>query len=317
MLAILIIPAGLTATFGRMVGNRRQGWAIYVAMTVLFVAGVAIVSLPRAIPTAAMQAAGLDGDNMEGKEQRFGIGSSSLFAVVTTVASCGAVNAAMESLTGARRRDPAGQHHDRRGHLRRRRLGPLRDAAVRPARGLPRRPHGRPHARVPGQEDRGPRDQARRDRHDRRPAARARVHGDRGRDELRQGVDLRRRAAGLHRVAVRVHLAGEQQRLGVRRLHRLPAAQRRQRRRADRHVRAPPRRRLDAARPLPADARRARGRRRAGGQARHARRPRDDAHRHADVRRPARRDHPPRRAADVRPRAAARADRAGDDDQLF
>jgi K+-transporting ATPase ATPase A chain len=100
MLAILAIPAGLTATFGRMVGNRRQGWAIYVAMTVLFVAGVAIVYAAESHPTAAMHAAGLAGGNMEGKEQRFGIGSSSLFAAVTTVASCGAVNAAMASLSG-------------------------------------------------------------------------------------------------------------------------------------------------------------------------------------------------------------------------
>jgi potassium-transporting ATPase potassium-binding subunit len=99
MLAILAIPAGLTATFGRMVGNRRQGWSIYVAMTILFVAGVAIVYAAESHPTAAMHAAGLVGDNMEGKEQRFGIGSSSLFAAVTTVASCGAVNAAMESMT--------------------------------------------------------------------------------------------------------------------------------------------------------------------------------------------------------------------------
>jgi K+-transporting ATPase ATPase A chain len=100
MLAILAIPAGLTATFGRMVGNRRQGWAIYVAMTVLFVAGVAIVYAAESHPTAAMHAAGIAGGNLEGKEQRFGIGSSSLFAAVTTVASCGAVNAAMESLSG-------------------------------------------------------------------------------------------------------------------------------------------------------------------------------------------------------------------------
>jgi K+-transporting ATPase ATPase A chain len=100
MLMILIIPAGLTSTFGRMVGNRRQGWTIYSAMLVLFVAGVVIVSLAEDVSTPAMQAAGLDGSNMEGKEVRFGIGSSSLFAVVTTVASCGAVNAAMESLTG-------------------------------------------------------------------------------------------------------------------------------------------------------------------------------------------------------------------------
>jgi K+-transporting ATPase ATPase A chain len=100
MLLILLIPAGLTSAFGRMVGNRRQGWAIYTAMLVVFLAGVVVVALAESSSTPAMQAAGLDGPNLEGKETRFGIGSSALFAVVTTVASCGAVNAAMESLTG-------------------------------------------------------------------------------------------------------------------------------------------------------------------------------------------------------------------------
>jgi K+-transporting ATPase ATPase A chain len=100
MLMILLIPAALTGTFGRMVGSRRQGWAIYAAMSALFLAGVLIVSLSEDVASPAMQAAGIDGSNLEGKETRFGIGSSSLFAVVTTVASCGAVNAAMESLTG-------------------------------------------------------------------------------------------------------------------------------------------------------------------------------------------------------------------------
>lgn len=100
MLAILIIPAGLTATFGRMVGNRRQGWMIYGAMFAFFAVAVAIVYAAESHGSPAQHLAGIGGGNFEGKETRFGIGSSSLFAVVTTVASCGAVNAAMESLTG-------------------------------------------------------------------------------------------------------------------------------------------------------------------------------------------------------------------------
>ena len=100
MLSILAIPAALTATFGRMVGNRRQGWAIYAAMLSMFIIATAVVYVAEAGTTPAMQAAGLDGANMEGKDVRFGIGSSALFASVMTVASCGAVNAAMESLTG-------------------------------------------------------------------------------------------------------------------------------------------------------------------------------------------------------------------------
>lgn len=100
MLAILIIPAALTNTFGRMVGSQRQGWAVYTAMAVWFIAAVVLVYIAESDSTPAMHAAGLHGANMEGKDVRFGIGSSSLFAAVTTVASCGAVNAAMESFSG-------------------------------------------------------------------------------------------------------------------------------------------------------------------------------------------------------------------------
>jgi len=100
MLAILAIPAALTATYGRMVENRRQGWMVFGAMMSLFVVAVAVVYIAEAHATPAMHAAGLTGDNLEGKEQRFGIASSALFTAVTTAASCGAVNAALEALSG-------------------------------------------------------------------------------------------------------------------------------------------------------------------------------------------------------------------------
>ena len=102
MLLILIIPAGLTSVFGRFVGNRRQGWALYAAMLLMFVASVAVVYAAEGDSSPAQQLAGLTGDpgNLEGKEQRFGIASSALFTAITTVASCGAVNAAFDSLTG-------------------------------------------------------------------------------------------------------------------------------------------------------------------------------------------------------------------------
>lgn len=100
MLMILIIPAGLTATFGRMAGSRRQGWAIYTAMAIMFVAAVAIVYAAESHGSPAQHVAHVAGGNLEGKEQRFGLANSSLFTAVTTVASCGAVNAAMDSLTG-------------------------------------------------------------------------------------------------------------------------------------------------------------------------------------------------------------------------
>jgi potassium-transporting ATPase potassium-binding subunit len=99
MLSIFLIGASLTNVFGRMVGNQRQGWAILSVMGVLFVAGVAVTYWAEANGTTALDALGLTGGNMEGKEVRFGIIASSLFAVVTTAASCGAVNAMHDSFT--------------------------------------------------------------------------------------------------------------------------------------------------------------------------------------------------------------------------
>jgi potassium-transporting ATPase potassium-binding subunit len=100
MFLIMLIPASLPFTFGRMVGNRRQGWTIFGAMAFLFVISVVVVFLAERHGTPAAHAAGLLGPNMEGKEQRFGIASSSLFTAITTVVSCGAVNTAFESLSG-------------------------------------------------------------------------------------------------------------------------------------------------------------------------------------------------------------------------
>ena len=95
MLAIFAIGAGLTNLFGRMAGDERQGWAILAAMGVLFIAGVAVAYWAEAHANPALTALGVDatGGNMEGKEVRFGIVASALFAAITTAASCGAVNA--------------------------------------------------------------------------------------------------------------------------------------------------------------------------------------------------------------------------------
>ncbi|HKA66713.1 MAG TPA: potassium-transporting ATPase subunit KdpA [Solirubrobacterales bacterium] len=108
MLAIVLIPAALTYTYGRMVGAQRQGWAIFAAMLILWVAFIAVIVPAEQHGTVAQHAAGLHthafdgstGGNMEGKEQRFGIADSSLWATTTTVTSNGSVNAAMESFTG-------------------------------------------------------------------------------------------------------------------------------------------------------------------------------------------------------------------------
>ncbi|SEW23372.1 potassium-transporting ATPase subunit KdpA [Luteibacter sp. 329MFSha] len=107
MLAIFIIPAALCYTFGSMVGDRRQGWAILATMLLLFVPlTLGLVAAEQAgnpafhgLAVDAQASALQAGGNMEGKETRFGIASSGLFAAITTAASCGAVNAMHDSLT--------------------------------------------------------------------------------------------------------------------------------------------------------------------------------------------------------------------------
>ncbi len=108
ILLVLVIPAAIVFTYGRMSGRRRQGYAIYATMMVMFLGAVIVAYIAEAHGSPAQHAAGLhtgvihgsSGGNMEGKEQRFGVASSALFDVVTTVTSCGAVNSAIESFTG-------------------------------------------------------------------------------------------------------------------------------------------------------------------------------------------------------------------------
>lgn len=107
MLSIFLIPAALCFVLGRQVGDMRQGWALLGAMTVLFVVAVVVATGAEQAGNPRLAALGVDatasatqpGGNMEGKEARFGIEASSLFAVITTAASCGAVNAMHDSFT--------------------------------------------------------------------------------------------------------------------------------------------------------------------------------------------------------------------------
>ena len=107
ILLIFCIPAGLTYTFGRMVKNTKEGWAIFAAMSIMFLAGAFICASAEQGGTDGLRKANVmlersttqPGGNMEGKEERFGIGSSALFATVTTDASCGAVNGMHDSYT--------------------------------------------------------------------------------------------------------------------------------------------------------------------------------------------------------------------------
>jgi K+-transporting ATPase ATPase A chain len=107
MLSIFLIPAALVFMFGRMVGDARQGWAVLVAMTAIFVVSVVVVTQQEQQGNPLLAALGTDqsvsalqpGGNMEGKEARFGIAATGLFAAITTAASCGAVNGMHDSLT--------------------------------------------------------------------------------------------------------------------------------------------------------------------------------------------------------------------------
>ncbi|MGN6620968.1 MAG: potassium-transporting ATPase subunit KdpA [Sphingomonas sp.] len=99
IVSILSIGVGLTWCFGKAVGNTRQGWAILAAMMTLLLAGIAITYWQEAAGNPILHHIGLAGGNMEGKEVRFGTAASALFAVVTTAASCGAVNAMHDSFT--------------------------------------------------------------------------------------------------------------------------------------------------------------------------------------------------------------------------
>ena len=107
MLAIFLIPAALCFTFGHVVGDMRQGWAVLAAMTVMFVVAVIVITPAEQAGNPLLTPLGVDqmhgalqaGGNMEGKEVRFGIDASSLFAAITTAASCGAVNGMHDSLT--------------------------------------------------------------------------------------------------------------------------------------------------------------------------------------------------------------------------
>jgi potassium-transporting ATPase potassium-binding subunit len=107
MLAIIIIPAALTYTFGRMVGDTRQGWAVFAAMLILFVSLLSVAAWSEQRGNPQLARLGVDqvastkqpGGNMEGKEARFGIAASALFATITTATSCGAVNSLHDSYT--------------------------------------------------------------------------------------------------------------------------------------------------------------------------------------------------------------------------
>ena len=193
MLSILLIPAALCYTFGALVGDTRQGWAVLAAMTSFSSAccGRRVGGEPGNPLLAGLgvdQAASemQPGGNMEGKETRFGIANSALWATATTAASNGSVNSMHDSYTPLGGLVPMWLMQLGEVVFGGVGSGPLRHAGVRDRRRVRRRADGRPHARVPRQEDRGFRDEDGLARHPRAAARRARRHRDRR--VLPQGV---------------------------------------------------------------------------------------------------------------------------------
>ena len=217
MWAILAISAALTYTFGRMVGNTRQGWAIFAVMGVLFLAGVTIGILGRGArqpgPRRTRRRSfrrqhGRQGSSLRHRQlDDLGDGNNGRIQRLRQLDA--------RQLHAAGRDGPAGQHHAGRSHLWRRRLRPLRHTAVRHPGGLHRRAHGRPNARIPRQEDRGEGSQDG-DAGDPHPAAfDPRLHRDRGRRPARPRQPRQRRTTRLQRSALRLHFGDGEQRQRV------------------------------------------------------------------------------------------------------
>ncbi len=162
MLSILLIPAALCYTFGKMVGDTRQGWAVLAAMTIIFVALLAGTVWAEQTGNPTIAAMGVDikqssinpGGNMEGKEVRFGVANSALWATATTAASNGSVELDARLEHAHRRHDPDVGDTPGRGHLRRGRLRLIWHAGLRHCGSVRRRADGRAHPRIPGQENR-------------------------------------------------------------------------------------------------------------------------------------------------------------------
>ncbi len=156
MLSIFLIPSGLTYYLGRLVRNQKHGWSVWAAMFLLFLVGVLICWGAESYGNPRLAALGLDPATsaMEGKEVRFGIFNSALFATVTTDASCGAVNAMHDSFTPLGGLVPMFNIHLGEvifGGVGRR---PLRHAGLCGAGHLPGGPDGGPHPGIPGEKDR-------------------------------------------------------------------------------------------------------------------------------------------------------------------
>ena len=322
LLSVVLIPAALTYTYGKLVGRQREGWSIFAAMLAIFLALVIVIIPAEQHGTPAEHAAGtptsaIDGStggNLEGKEQRNGIVESALWATTTTVTSNGSVNSAHDSYTALGGLVPMSGLATGEvvfGGVGTGLYSMLLYVLLAVFIG------GLMVGRTP--EYLGKKIQAREIKLISlgillTPLAVLATTGIAIATGAGKGVDLQRRAAGLLGNALRLPLAGQQQRLRLRRLQRLrPARRARQRRCARDPPRRSARRRDDDPGPLPADRPRPRRRRLARDQEDLTRRAGDHAHRHADLRGPARRRRDPGRRPHLLPRPAARPGRAEPD----
>ncbi len=221
MFSILLIPAALTYTFGKWVGNVRQGWAIFAVMLVLMIGGLALTVPQEHSASAAMADAGVptSAQNLEGKELRIGVDESALWAVATTDASNGSVNSMHDSyrpLGGVAPMFNIALGEVIWGGVGSGLYGMIFYVIIAVFIG------GLMVGRTPeylGQEDRRARGEALGDRGPRALPRRPRGHRRRGADPGRAGRPAELGTARVQRDLLRVRLAGEQQRLGLRRLH--------------------------------------------------------------------------------------------------
>ncbi len=162
-LAILVLPAAQVYMYGLMARSTKQGWAIIAAMGIMFFMGISACYWAEARGNAIVASVGASQPigNMEGKETRFGVASSTLWAVATTDASNGSVNSMHDSYTPLGGLVPLVNIELGEVDLRRRGCRPLRDPRDGRALGVHRRAHGRQNSGVSRQEDRGARDEAR------------------------------------------------------------------------------------------------------------------------------------------------------------
>jgi K+-transporting ATPase A subunit len=218
MLSIFLIPAALCLCFGVMVGDKRQGWAVLAAMTLMFVvmAVAAITFEQQGNPLLAGLGVEHTVGNMEGKETRFGIADSGLFATITTLASCGAVNAMHDSFTPLGGLVPLGNMMLGEVVFGGVGTGPVRHAGVRGDGGVHRRPHDRAYARIPRQEDRGLRNEDGVARGPGHAAGGAGGHGARRVGQRRRGECGQPGRPWLFGDPVRLHLGRQQQRQRLR-----------------------------------------------------------------------------------------------------